>query len=222
MMSKQVILFSGGMDSATLVMDSIKAGNEIKLLSVHYGQRHKRELHYAEDFVACVQELAEYPIDWRVVNLENITPLISNSSQTGGMPVPHGAYDGVNMRQTVVPNRNMIMLSVAIGYAINLKYDEVLYGAHAGDHTVYPDCRPEFVQALALAGYLADWHHVQLRAPYVSLTKGDICLLGTSLGVPYELTWTCYQGDEKPCGKCGSCDERADAFKFAGVPDPLL
>lgn len=138
------------------------------------------------------------------------------------VPVPFGKYDEPSMKLTVVPNRNMFMLAAAGGVAIARKADRLAYGAHAGDHTIYPDCRPEFVDAMGTAFGLCDWHTLGLHAPYIDMTKGDICKRGVELRVPYEKTWTCYVGGDKPCGQCGACTERAEAFEFAGVPDPLL
>jgi 7-cyano-7-deazaguanine synthase len=126
------------------------------------------------------------------------------------------------MKLTVVPNRNMFMLAAAAAVAIARKADRLAYGAHAGDHTIYPDCRPAFVEAMRTAFGLCDWHELDLLAPYIAWTKGEICKRGTELGVPYEATWTCYVGGDHPCGQCGSCTERAEAFAFAGVVDPLI
>jgi 7-cyano-7-deazaguanine synthase len=116
----------------------------------------------------------------------------------------------------------MFMLAAAGAVAIARKADRLAYGAHAGDHTIYPDCRPEFVDAMGRAFGLCDWHTLSLHAPYINMTKGDICKRGVALGVPYEKTWTCYVGGDRPCGRCGSCTERAEAFEVAGIPDPLL
>ena len=149
--------------------------------------------------------------------------MLKGSSQTDpNVAVPFGNYDEPNMKLTVVPNRNMFLLSCAGAVAVSRKADRLAYGAHAGDHTIYPDCRPEFVHAMQSAFKLCDWHSLDLYAPYLHMTKGDIAARGKQLGVRYDLTWTCYTGGETPCGKCGSCTERAEAFEFACLPDPLV
>lgn len=124
------------------------------------------------------------------------------------------------MKQTVVPNRNMIMLAVAGGWAMGQRADRLAYGAHTGDHTIYPDCRPEFVQAMQGALALADWHRVELVSPFLSFTKADIVARGAELGVDFTQTWSCYEGGDVHCGACGTCYERREAFGAAGVPDP--
>ena len=116
------------------------------------------------------------------------------------------------MKQTVVPNRNMIFLSIALSLAISEKFDRVVYAAHAGDHTIYPDCRPEFIEAMSKVFPISDWHNVSLYAPYVNLSKKEICKKGLKLGAPLDLTWSCYKGGEVPCGTCGTCVERKEAF----------
>ena len=135
--------------------------------------------------------------------------------------VPEGHYEEPSMRQTVVPNRNMVMISIAVSHAISIGATEVYYAAHSGDHAIYPDCRKEFIMKLTEAIELCDWNKITLKAPYVNLDKGDIAMRGKELGVDYSLTWTCYKGMEKACGKCGSCVERLEAFEKAKMNDPL-
>jgi 7-cyano-7-deazaguanine synthase len=212
---KTIVIFSGGMDSTVLLATLIAAGHEVKALSVDYGQRHRKELNAAAALAAL------YGVEHRVADLRSITPLLAGSSQTSAdVEVPEGHYAEESMKQTVVPNRNMIMLAVAAGWAISLKYDAVAYGAHAGDHAIYPDCRDDFAQTLADAIRLADWHTVSLIRPFVNLTKAMIVERGLALGVPFEKTWTCYKGGDKHCGKCGTCVERLEAFEIAGAVDP--
>jgi 7-cyano-7-deazaguanine synthase len=149
---------------------------------------------------------------------------MGGSSQTDkSVPVPEGHYEEESMKQTVVPNRNMILLALAGAWAISTKSDAIAYAAHSGDHAIYPDCRPEFTEAMSDALRLCDWHEVKLMRPFLyptPMSKADIVKLGTSLGVPFELTWSCYKGGEKHCGKCGTCVERVEAFQLAGVEDP--
>ena len=141
---------------------------------------------------------------------------------TPGVAVPHGHYAAENMKETVVPNRNMIMSSLAAGYAISQKYDRIAFGAHGGDHDIYPDCRQSFVDAMNRALEQADWHKVNLHAPYLSMRKEDIASRGHELNVPWEDTWSCYEGNEYHCGECGTCVERIEAFNLAGVKDNTL
>ena len=135
--------------------------------------------------------------------------------------VPEGHYTEESMKQTVVPNRNMIFLSVAAARAIAGGVQHLFYAAHAGDHAIYPDCRPVFVSAMETALHLCDWQDITLHAPYLHLSKADIVKIGINLGVDYSLTWTCYRGEALACGRCGSCTERLEAFREAGVEDPV-
>lgn len=215
---KAVIILSGGMDSTTLAYDLHSRGYELHALSFNYGQKHSKELERAK--ITC----AKLNIPHTVVPFgEDMKWLINRSALTNDQwEVPEGHYAAPNMKQTVVPNRNMIMLALATGYAITIDAEYVAYGAHAGDHAIYPDCRPEFMRSMGNVMELCHFTPVFLLAPYMYITKNDICVRGAQLQVPYEDTWTCYVGADKPCGKCGACQERAEAFAFAGIPDPLL
>lgn len=215
---KTVIILSGGMDSTTLAYDMKSKGYELYALSFDYGQKHKKELERAK--LTC-QKLN---IPHRVIPFgEEMKWLVSNSALTSSTwKVPKGHYEAPNMKQTVVPNRNMIMLALATGYAITIDAEAVAYAAHAGDHTIYPDCRPVFVERVREVLECCHFEPIKLLAPYLFKTKGDICVIGRDLKVPYQNTWTCYVGDLKPCGECGACREREEAFEFAGIPDPLL
>lgn len=214
-MDKVVAIYSGGMDSTVLLYHLRSLGYEVNALSVDYGQRHRKELESARTICHASG------IPHEVADLRGITHLLQGSSLTSAeVEVPEGHYAEESMKMTVVPNRNMIMLSVAIGYAISLRAKFVAYGAHAGDHTIYPDCRPEFAAAVNTAALLADWHQVELLSPFIRLTKSEIARLGAQLNVPYHLTWSCYKGGERHCGRCGTCVERAEAFSLAGLHDP--
>lgn len=125
------------------------------------------------------------------------------------------------MRSTVVPNRNMIMLSLAIGYAVSVKAGKVAYGAHGGDHAIYPDCRPDFVAKMNAVSAVANYEPVVISAPYLHWTKTEILREGLSMGLDYSQTWTCYNGRERACGRCGSCVERLEAFAANRQPDPI-
>ncbi len=215
---KVVLILSGGMDSGTLLFDLMEGGYDIHAMTVNYGQRHAKE-------IACAQKLAEIcGVEHTILDLSALAPqLFKGSSQTdSSVPVPEGHYQEENMKLTVVPNRNMILLSLAVARAISLKASKVFYGAHAGDHAIYPDCRPEFVKAMQTAAALCDWTAVDILAPYSVWTKIQILKRGLECGVPYEETWSCYAGGAEPCGKCGACQERAEAFEKNGIPDPLI
>lgn len=211
---KIVVIASGGLDSTVLMHHLSADGHDVIGLGINYGQRHSRELQ-AGLFVSALLGLP-----YRIADLSGIRELIANSSQTGDIPVPEGHYAEETMKQTVVPNRNMILLSVAIGHAVSIGADAVAYGAHAGDHAIYPDCRPEFASAMARAALLCDWKRVELLRPFLVMTKADIVRRGAQLNTPMGATWSCYKGGAKHCGKCGTCVERREAFELAGVPDP--
>jgi 7-cyano-7-deazaguanine synthase len=192
---------------------------ELHLMGFDYGQKHKKELEYAE---ATASRLDTY---WNLVDLGSITGLISGSVLTSNkQAVPEGHYAEENMKLTVVPNRNMIMLSVAIAHAVDIGAKVVLAGMHAGDHPVYPDCRPEFIKELNDAAVVGNEGFAapgfNLLAPFVNISKADIVGLGATLGVPFAETWSCYKGGARHCGRCGTCVERAEAFSIAGVEDP--
>ncbi len=212
---KTVLVYSGGMDSTVLLYHLLEQGATVHTLSVDYGQRHSKELVQAERITKSLG------IDHRTVDLRSITELFGPSSLTSNaVDIPHGHYEEANMKSTVVPNRNMILLSVATAWAASLKADSVSYAAHSGDHAVYPDCREAFAEALDKAIRLADWQEVYLNRPFVSFNKADIVTRGAELGVPFEETWSCYEGGELHCGQCGTCIERREAFYLAGVTDP--
>lgn len=214
---KVVVILSGGMDSATLLYDIVDRGYEVEALSFNYGQRHYKEL------VSAIRLCHELNIRHKIADVSMVgKQLLGGSSQTSdNISVPHGHYEAENMKLTVVPNRNMVMISLAVGYALSINAEKVFYGAHSGDHFIYADCRFEFVEALNKAIQLCDDKKIELVAPYLKFDKGDIVILGKKLKVPYELTWTCYEGKPLACGKCGACQERLEAFKKAGMQDPI-
>jgi 7-cyano-7-deazaguanine synthase len=217
---KVIAVVSGGMDSTTLTYDLKSQGHDVIMLSVDYGQRHRTELDHA------ARTAAWLGLEHHVADLTGITQLISRSSLTGHQDVPDGHYAEDNMRQTVVPNRNSIMLNVAAGFAVTVGADAIATAVHAGDHYIYPDCRPEFTDALqrlllvANEGFIAP--DFQMLAPYVDIPKDAICARGEELGVKWEDTWSCYKGGEVHCGACGTCFERREAFDLAGATDPTV
>jgi 7-cyano-7-deazaguanine synthase len=212
---KAVVIISGGMDSTTLLYDVIAQGYETYALSFDYNQKHKKELDCAK---ATCEKLQ---VPHKTVDLNVLNQVAPSALTRDDWEVPEGHYEDENMKQTVVPNRNMVLISLAASYAMGLKADKIFYGAHSGDHDIYPDCRKIFVDAMKVAVGLADWHPVELEAPYIDIDKGDIAIKGKELGVDYSLTWTCYKGKDKACGKCGSCTERLEAFEKAGIKDPV-
>jgi 7-cyano-7-deazaguanine synthase len=213
---KAVCLFSGGADSTTLLYYMKNRGYDVQALTLFYGQRHKKEI------LATKKIVKELGIKHTVANVSQIQQLISKSSLTSSMKVPKGHYTKETMKQTVVPNRNMILIALATGYAITLDADTVAYAAHASDHAIYPDCRPPFVEKMKDALKTCDYKQIELEAPFLSRTKGQVIALGLSLNVPYEKTWSCYEGNKRPCLKCGTCVERTESFKENGVQDPAL
>lgn len=214
--SSAVCVLSGGMDSATLLW-YLKANNvEVSAISIDYGQRHCREL---ESAAQLCQRAGVFHV---IVDLANLRSVMIGSSQTDpSVDVPQGHYEDESMKRTVVPNRNMVLLAIAGSFCASLSYEAVAYGAHAGDHAIYPDCRPEFVQAMQRPFALADYQSKYIYAPFIQMDKGDVARLGEELGVPWELTWTCYEGEEVHCGKCGACQERIEAFKKTMAGDSV-
>lgn len=215
MSQKVVVIFSGGMDSFTVLNKVVQQGYQAYALSFDYGQRHRKELQYAAR--AC----EGLSIHHKIVDISAINSLIGGSSLTSDIDVPEGHYEQESMKQTVVPNRNMILLSMAVGYAVSLQADKVFYGAHSGDHAIYPDCRPEFVHRMNDVCAIANYEAVEIACPYLEVSKIDILTDGLKMGLDYSKTWTCYNGREKACGKCGACQERLEAFAKNHATDPL-
>ena len=217
-MPKAIAIISGGLDSITLAYLLHAEGYELHLLSFDYGQRHKKELAYAE---RCAKRLS---VAFDIVDLSSLGRFLKGSALTDTIPVPDGHYAAPTMAITVVPNRNALMLSVAYAVAVAKKAQVVAIGVHAGDHFIYPDCRPAFItsfdtmQRIATEGFGDP--NLRLEAPFMHLGKHQIVQLGTALQVPYADTWSCYKGGETHCGTCGTCYERKEAFELAGVPDP--
>ena len=215
MTEKVVVIYSGGMDSFTVLNRAIKDGKEVYALSFDYGQRHVKELDCA---AAVCQELS---IDHKIIDISSISQLLAGSSLTDNIDIPEGHYEADNMKSTVVPNRNMILLSLAVGYADSIGAGQVYYGAHSGDHAIYPDCRPEFVKKMNDVCLIANYEPVEIFSPYLNNNKTDILADGLKMGLDYSKTWTCYNGREKACGKCGSCQERLESFQENQIKDPI-
>ncbi|MCG7563374.1 MULTISPECIES: 7-cyano-7-deazaguanine synthase QueC [Pseudoalteromonas] len=215
MSEKVVVIYSGGMDSYTVLNKALKSGYEVYALSFNYGQRHVKELEVAR------QACDELGVAHKIVDISAINQLIGGSSLTDDIEVPEGHYEEESMKSTVVPNRNMILLSLAVGYAVSLKASKVFYGAHSGDHAIYPDCRPEFVKKMDDVCRIANYEEIEIVCPYLNNSKIEILTDGLKMGLDYSKTWTCYNGREKACGKCGACQERLEAFTLNQASDPL-
>ena len=212
-MKDSVLILSGGMDSTTLLYDMRE---RIALaVSFDYGSNHNaKEIPFAK------WHCKQLGIPHIVIELGFMHQYFKSSLLSGDEAIPEGHYADENMKSTVVPFRNGIMLSVATGIAEsnNLKY--VMMANHGGDHTIYPDCRPEFVQAMSAATQAGTFPGIELLAPYTNITKSDIARRGKALGIDYSKTWSCYRGGDKHCGKCGTCIERQEALRDAGIEDP--
>jgi 7-cyano-7-deazaguanine synthase len=215
MSEKVVVIYSGGMDSFTVLNRALKDGKQVFALSFDYGQKHVKELQYA------AKVCEELSIAHKIIDISAINELIGGSSLTDDIDIPEGHYEEDSMKSTVVPNRNMILLSMAVGYAVSLEAAQVYYGAHSGDHAIYPDCRPEFVEKMNDVCKIANYQSVEIHSPYLQQTKIDILTDGLSMGLDYSKSWTCYNGREHACGKCGACQERLEAFEKNGLTDPL-
>lgn len=214
---KKLVVLSGGMDSGTLLGYATQGTlDHIETITFNYGSKHNAREN------KCAEDLARYyGVSNRLVHLPFVNQLFKSALLQSGDAIPEGHYAEENMKQTVVPYRNAIMLSIAAGYASSIDADSLLLGNHAGDHAIYPDCREEFTAPFEQALLKGDWNPVKIERPFEKLSKGDIAVIGRKLRVPYQLTWTCYKGGDVACGVCGSCTERLEAFDFAGLPDPL-
>ena len=211
-----MVIYSGGMDSYTVLHKAIEEGLTPFALTFDYGQRHVKEIQVASDVCK------ELGINHKVIDITAINQLIGGSSLTdSSIEVALGDYENSNMVNTVVPNRNMILLSLAIGYAVSIGAEKVYYGAHSGDHDIYPDCRPIFVEKMNDVAAVANYEPTEIYSPYLKSDKIGILKDGIRMGLDYSKTWTCYNGREKACGQCGSCVERLEAFEKNGLTDPI-
>lgn len=216
-----IAVISGGMDSAALLW-GLKDGNitspctsQLEAVSFYYGQRHRTELSYASD------QCFELGVGHTIVDISDVGRHLGGSALTDlSVPVPHGHYEDESMKRTVVPNRNAIMLNIAAGIALARGHYAIGTAVHSGDHAIYPDCRPVFIEALQKTIRIAtDEPAFNVLAPFVGITKTDI-VSDYGSRVDYSLTWSCYEGGEQHCGECGTCVERIEAFTDSNTQDP--
>lgn len=212
-MKKSLIILSGGMDSVTLLYD--KKDEIAVAVTFDYGSNHnKREEEFAK------YHCNELGIEHIIIHLTFIHDYFKSSLLESASAIPDGHYEDETMKSTVVPFRNGIMLSVACGLAESRELEKVLIANHFGDHAIYPDCRKGFIDAMSEAMKCGTYKGITIDAPYTTITKTDIAKIGKSLGIDYSKTYSCYKGGEKHCGKCGTCVERKEALRDAGIEDP--
>lgn len=220
---KCICALSGGMDSATVLGEALHQGRECQAVGFNYNSKHNRWEN------AAAKKIAEYyEVPFRLIDLSQVMKGFKSALTSPNIAVPEGHYEEENMRMTVVPNRNMIFLSILTGLAVSEGCEEIWLGIHAGDRACYPDCRPSFITAMQLAVWSSTkWEEkdlsINLVSPFLYLTKKDILRKGYSytLPVPYHLTRTCYTDNEISCGRCGACSERRESFQLLGIKDPI-
>lgn len=213
-----LVVCSGGLDSVSLA-HMLAAGRALgAIVTFDYNQRHRREIDYAR---LAAERLG---VPFHLVDIQTIGAVLTGSALTDAVDVPDGHYAEDTMKATIVPNRNAIMLTIAFGLAASRGMDAVAIAVHGGDHFIYPDCRPGFIDAFAAmqAKALDGFAEVRLLAPFAEDTKADIVRAGARAGTPFAQTWSCYKGGEMHCGRCGTCVERREAFEIAGVDDPTV
>ena len=214
---KVVVLCSGGMDSVTALHWARREHTVVAAVSFDYGAKHNhREIPFAAEHAASVGARHE------VIALDFVERLFASDLLKSGGAIPEGHYEAENMKQTVVPFRNAIMLSIACGFAESVEADGLVIAAHGGDHAIYPDCREDFMQAMGNAMRLGTYAGIRLLRPFIAMNKGEIAAAGARLGVDFARTWSCYKGGAIHCGRCGTCVERREAFVLAGVADPTV
>jgi len=212
---KVVVLVSGGMDSVTALYDALEKQEVVGTLAFDYGSKHNpNELPFAR------WHAEKNELEHRVIPLGFMNDLFASDLLSSGGEIPEGHYEESNMKSTVVPFRNGIMLSIAAGYAESIGAEGLVIAAHSGDHAIYPDCREDFMSSMADAIKFGTYAGVKVLRPFIDLRKEDIAIRGAELGIDYSKTWSCYKGGDTHCGRCGTCVERREAFMIARVPDP--
>jgi len=213
---KALVVCSGGLDSVTLAYKVAEKDSLTSLLSFDYGQRHSKEVDFAKH---CADQLSVPHI---VIDLSQVGAQLTGSALTDDIDIPDGHYAEDSMKITVVPNRNAIMMTIAFGLATSQGADAVAMAVHGGDHFIYPDCRPEFIESFATMQKhaLDGLSDIELYTPFLHTNKTEIARQAQQYNVPIDETWSCYKGDDIHCGRCGTCVERIEAFHLAGVSDP--
>lgn len=218
---KALVVCSGGLDSVTLAYKVANQGSLASLLSFNYGQCHLKELDFARQ---CADQLG---VNHTIIDLsqvgEHLTSALTPTTKNNTL-IPEGHYAESSMQATVVPNRNAIMMTIAYGLAASQQADTVAMAVHGGDHFIYADCRPDFINAFAAMQMLAleGVANISLYTPFLHQDKSDIVREGTKQNVPFAQTWSCYKGLAKHCGRCGTCVERREAFHLANEIDPTF
>lgn len=217
-MVRVIVALSGGLDSCTALAHFCRqhGGDNVLCVGFRYGSKHGEFETRAARMIA-----QHYHVVFTTVDVSGVMAGFRSSLLQDGPPIPEGHYNDETMRQTVVPGRNLIFISILSGLAESMGYDVVGLGVHQGDHFIYPDCRPAFLQAAAEAVRVSSEHRVTVEAPFLTMDKASIVCRGFELGAPYHLTRTCYKAQLLACGKCGSCRERLEAFALNGVQDPI-
>lgn len=214
--NKAVMALSGGMDSAALLFHMLDRGYAVTCVNFYYGSKHNK---YERECARLVAEHAK--VQLIEMDISNVMDHMVSDLLLSGGEIPEGHYEDANMKRTVVPGRNTIFASIMSGIAWSKGASVIALGVHAGDHAIYPDCRKEYIDALNMTIQRGTDDAVAVIAPFVHATKGDIVRAGLKLGVPFELTRTCYKDQPISCGRCGSCTERLEAFANNGETDPI-
>lgn len=210
-----VVLVSGGMDSVSALYHAAREHEVTAGISFDYGSKHNhREIPFA------AWHCEHLGVAHQTIKLDFVNDLFKSDLLQSGGDIPEGHYEESNMKATVVPFRNGIMLSIAAGFAESLEAEGLVIAAHSGDHAIYPDCREDFMKAMGDAIQSGTYLDLELMRPFIDMRKEDIASRGHELGIDFAQTWSCYKGREIHCGKCGTCVERREAFQIAGIPDP--
>jgi 7-cyano-7-deazaguanine synthase len=215
MKKKVVVLVSGGMDSISALYDAHATHLVVGALSFDYGSKHNHK-----EIPLAASHCQHFGIPHRVIQLDFVGQLFKSDLLKSGGAIPDGHYEALTMKQTVVPFRNGIMLSIAGGFAESVEAQALVIAAHAGDHAIYPDCREDFMKSMGDAIRLGTYAQIELLRPFIRMTKAEIARRGHDLGVDFSKTWSCYKGGAIHCGTCGTCVERREAFMLASLPDP--
>ena len=218
-MTKVVVICSGGIDSTTILYQQVKNGNQVSVISFNYGQKAQKELN-------CISRIcSDLGVDHKIVDMKDVNRVLKSSLTTTGMDIPSTETQSDkkdSLSSTVVPNRNGIFLMIASGYAYSIGASIVYYGAHQSDYGTYPDCRPEFVESIKKTINVSLKSNIELYVPLMYKNKREVIEMASRLKVPFEDTWSCYNGGKNHCGKCSSCVERRESFKEANVRDVTI